>query len=445
MREQIRQDDVYSREAEAGCIGSLIMVGKTEPSRIGEIISILDVDDFYLPEHKVMYEVICDIYIKTSTLDVVLLREKLKQGKELESVGGVDAYVVEIVETVTSEANLDYFMEIIKRKAKNRQVIEAGQTIYDISIDLGQPDEKVQQIQEIALNLTPIESKTDIYKIEDVAQEGMEDLLENKSSLKTGFEKLDWHLGGLHSGDMVVVAARPSMGKTAFATDLSLNMSRAGESVAIYSLETTRTQLVQRMLCNIARVDMHKIRQHNCTPEEVNELANAATTLSKYNLLIMDFSQLTPETFRASLKMVKHRFGVDCAIVDYLQLMSGGRRSETREREVSAISRGIKSAAKGEELPIIVLSQLNRECEHRMSHKPQLSDLRDSGSIEQDADIVILLHRPDYYHRGEENYKPTKNGIFQVAKSRNGPIGELELQFSEKYVSFGNITGVEEW
>lgn len=234
------------------------------------------------------------------------------------------------------------------------------------------------------------------------------------------------------------------MGKTAFATDLALNMSRAGKSVVIYSLEMTRTQLVQRMLCNMARVDAHKIRQHNYTPDEVNELANAATTLSKYNLLIMDYSQLTPETFRASLKTVKQRFGVDCVVIDYLQLMYVRGRGESRQQEITTISRNLKATAKEEELPVIVLSQLNREVEHRQSHKPQLSDLRESGSIEQDADVVILLHRPDWYHKGEEGYMKTNNGVFQIAKSRNGPTGELELQFSEKCVSFGNISMGEE-
>jgi len=441
---QIRPDDIFSREAEAGCIGSLIMVGKTEPGRIGEIMGILDVDDFHLPEHKAMYGAICDIYIKTSTLDPVVLREKLKQGKELESVGGVDAYIIKVVQSVTSAANLDYFVDIVRRKAKNRQVVEVGQTIYDLTLNSDQPDQKIEKIQELSLSLTPIENKPDVYKTENVTQEALEDLLEKKSGISTGFEKMDWHLGGLRGGDFVVVAARPSMGKTAWALDVALNVARSGKAVVIYSLEMTRTQLTQRMICNIARVDSHKVRQQRYTPEDVNELGLAATTLSNYKILIMDFSQLTPETFRASLKTVKHRFRVDCVIVDYLQLMQTKGRNENRQQEITTISRNLKAAAKGEELPVIVLSQLNREVEHRLSHKPQLSDLRESGSIEQDADVVILLHRPDWYHKGEEGYVKTNNGVFQIAKSRNGPTGELELQFSEKFVSFGNISMGEE-
>jgi len=201
----------------------------------------------------------------------------------------------------------------------------------------------------------------------------------------------------------------------------------------------TKEELVQRMICSIARVDAHKVRQQRYSPEDVTELARAADTLNKYNIHIKDISQLTPESFRVSLMTFKHRDGVDCAIVDYLQLMEAGGKKESRQQEITTISRQLKAAARGAEIPIIVLSQLNREVEHRMSHKPQLSDLRESGSIEQDADVVILLHRPDWYHKGEDDYNKTNTGIFQIAKSRNGPTGELELNFDEKYVSFGNL------
>lgn len=444
MAKLIEQDDICSPSAEAGALGSLIIVGKTNPAQIGETMGVLDVDDFYLPENKAVYGAICDVYIKTSILDPVLVREKLKQGHELDSVGGVDTYVVKVVETVTSAANLNYFVEIVKLKAKNREVIKVGESISDLAVGPEQPDEKIQSIQELAMSLSPIENRSDVYKTEDVAEEALEDLLKEKSGLSTGFGKMDWHLGGLQAGELIIVAARPSMGKTAFALDVALNIARSGKSVVIYSLEMTRIQLTQRMICNIARVDSHKVRQQRYTPEDVNELGLAATTLSNYKILIMDFSELTPESFRASLKTVKHRFGVDCAIIDYLQLMQVKGKSESRQQEVTTLSRRLKAAAKGEEIPIIVLSQLNREVEHRVSHKPQLSDLRESGSIEQDADVVILMHRPDWYHRGEEGYTKTNNGIFQVAKSRNGPTGELELQFDEKYVSFGNISIGEE-
>jgi replicative DNA helicase len=443
---EIHQDDIYSLEAEAGVLGSLILGGKKNPALIGEVMGKLNTEDFYLPEHQAIYDAVCDVYIKSSILDPVLLREKLKQGRQLDEVGGVDEYLVEIIEKLTSAANLDYFVEIVKRKAKNREVIKAGEAIRKLANTSEQPDEKIQQIQELASALTPIENNKEVYPVEEIAQEGLDDLLENSSGIKTGFERLDWHIGGLQKGDMAVVAARPSMGKTAFATDLALNMARDGRSVVIYSLEMTRLQIVQRMICNIARVDMHKIRQRNYTDDDIRELNAAKETLSKYNILIMKYSQLTPATFRASLKNVQHRFGADCVIIDYLQLMEVKGKTESRQQEITKISRCLKAAAKGEELPLVVLSQLNREVEHRTSHKPQLSDLRESGSIEQDADVVILLHRPDWYHRGEADYTKTNNGIFQVAKSRNGPTGELELQFNKKYVSFGNISSTtDEW
>jgi replicative DNA helicase len=175
-------------------------------------------------------------------------------------------------------------------------------------------------------------------------------------------------------------------------------------------------------------------------------MAGAVGLLQGYRIFIMDCSTLTPEALRASLKMVKHQHGVDCVMVDYLQLMESSRRTENRQQEITTISRGLKAAAKAEALPIIVLSQLNRAVENRQNHKPLLSDLRESGSIEQDADVVILLHRPDWYHKGESlaNYTPTGNGVFQIAKSRNGPTGEVELQFTERYASFSNISRATE-
>jgi replicative DNA helicase len=439
---KIRQDDIVSREAEAGVLGSLILVAKNEPARVGDVVGVLQIEDFHLPEHQTIYAAMCDIYLSTSALDPVVLRERLKRGNELDEVGGVDEYIVSLAHSVVSEANLDYYVEIIKRKANNRRLIQAAESIHQLAIGPEQPDDKIEGIQEIALALTPLERKQQVHNVAECAQESLEEVFKNKSGLKTGFEAMDWHLGGLHPGDLIVVAARPSMGKTSFATDVTLSMARAGYSVIIYSLEMTKQQLIERMIASIARVDLHNVRQKRYTPEEANEMASAVGILETYKLFIMDCSTLTPETLRASLKTVQHRYGVDCVMVDYLQLMEIGRRGETRQQEVTAISRGLKAAAKSEALPVIVLSQLNREVEHRQNHKPLLSDLRESGSIEQDADVVILLHRPDWYHKGEpeSKYTPTGNGVFQVAKSRNGPTGEVELQFTERYASFSNIS-----
>lgn len=436
---QVKQDDICSREAEAGVLGSLIILGNKEPGRIGEIMGKLDVEDFYLPEHQEIFNAICDIYSKTSKLDAVVLREKLKRGDELEPLGGVDIYIPKLVETLTSAANLNYFIEIVKRKAKNRELIKVGESIYETALSADQPDEKIQQIQELSSNLTPIERSPDVYQVKDVTQDALEGLLEEKSGLSTGFSKMDWHLGGLRPGNLCVVASRPSMGKTAFGNDIALNVARDGKAVVIYSLEMTKEELVQRMICSIARIDAHKVRQQQYRPEDVTELGRAAATLNDYKIQIKDISKLTPESFRASLMNVKRRHGADLAILDYLQLMQTRGKPENRQQEISEISRKLKESAKAEGLPVVVLSQLNREVEHRVTHKPQLSDLRDSGSIEQDADVVILLHRMDWYHKGEEGYNKTNTGTFQVAKSRNGPTGEFELYFDEKYVSFGNL------
>jgi replicative DNA helicase len=440
----IDERDVCSRPAEAGVIGSLILIAGEEPAKVGEVIGKLKADDFYFSEHRVLYPTLCEMYFKTGTIDSIVVCDQLKRSKELNEVGGVQDYLKRVLDTVPSSASLDYYVGIVREKAKNREIIETAETIRGIAFNGETVGQKIIEIQRCALNLSPLQANSGAYPVSELVQEAVEDLISNKSGLKIGFDKLDWHLGGLHGGDMVILAARPSMGKTSFALDGGLNMARAGKSIAIYSLEMTRRQLVQRMVCSIARVDSHKIRQHSYMAEDVNELATAAGILANYKLFIIDCSQLTPETFTASLTMIKQRFGLDCAIIDYLQLMQSQARSENRQQEITTISRGLKAAAKSNNIPVIVLSQLNREVEHRATHQPQLSDLRESGSIEQDADVVILLHRPDWYHRGEASYTPTHTGVFQVAKARNGPTGEVELLFNEQYVSFANVSEVTE-
>ncbi len=441
---EIDERDIYSRSAEAGVIGSLILIAGDEPAKVGEVIGKLKTDDFFLPEHRALYPVLCEQYFKTGTVDAIVLCDRLRHSKELSEVGGVQDYLQRVLDTLPSAPSLDYYVEIVQDKAKHREIIQTAETIQRIALDGETPGQKIAEIQRCALSLSPLQMDSGPYAISELTQDAVEDLISDKSGLKLGFDKLDWHLGGLHPGDMVVVAGRPSMGKTAFALDGGLNMARAGKSVAIYSLEMTRMQLVQRMLCSIARVDSHKMRQHNYTAQDVNELAKAAGILDKYKLFIIDLAQLTPETLTASLTTIKQRFGLDCAILDYLQLMHSESRNETRQQEITAISRGLKAAAKSVNVPVIILSQLNREVEHRTNHKPLLSDLRESGSIEQDADVVILLHQPDWYHRGETGYIPTHTGVFQVAKARNGPTGEVELLFNEQYVSFANVSEATE-
>jgi len=445
LQQEFQQVDVCDIGAEGGVLARLIIGGKKRPELVAETLKEIDVEDFYLPENQIIFSAIQDVYFDTNSLDPVVLRERLNRTRDLDSVGGADEYIIRLVQTATSAADIGYYIEILKRKAKNRKVIQAGEDIHKLSLSLEQPDEKIEQIQQQALALTPLQKKANEYHVAEIAEPSLKSMLEKNSGLPTGFNKLDWHLGGgLQKAELIVVAARPSQGKTAIATDFVLSAAREGKPVAFYSLEMSAHQLTQRMICSIARVDSHKIRHNDLTEQDVTDLKLATKTLSDLQIYILDFSVMTPESFWISLQNLNRRYGISFAVIDYLQLMHVPGKNENRQAEVSKISRGVKAAAKAENMPIVLLSQLNREVEHRISRKPQLSDLRDSGSIEQDADVVILLHRPDWYHRGEDGYEPTHNGVLQIAKSRNGPTGEIELCFSEKFVSFSNVSTASE-
>lgn len=433
----IDPERLHSLSAEAGCLGSMLL----DNSCIASILLLLPQPDAFFEErHRIIYEALLKLHFKNIPIDGVILRNELEWQGTLKKVGGVE-YIAKILQSVPSAANAEYYAGEVKKGKAYRDLVNAVDDIIEVPKTRGLSlDEMVEQIRETALNLETVEVKQDIYQVKEVTQSAFEGLIEEKPGLSTGFPKIDWHLGGLCPGSLYVVAARPSMGKTAWALDVSLNVARAGKSVVIYSLEMTKKKLTQRMICSMARVNSHKVRQQQYSPEDVTELGKAGTKLNDYKIFIMDYSELTPEGFKASLMVAKRKHGADCVIIDYLQLMHTRGKSENRQQEISTISRKLKAVAKSEELPVILLSQLNREVEHRMNHKPQLSDLRESGSIEQDADVVILMHRPDWYHKSEEGYIETNNGVFQIAKSRNGPTGELELQFNAKYVSFGNIT-----
>ena len=436
---QIRWEQISYEDGEKCLLASLLLA---TPARAGEFLVKLGQDDFAKPENKIVFSAMRDVYLETPGLDVVVLKDRLRGCEEFKEVGGGEAYLDEIAQSQCSDANLKYYVGAIKQKTQNRKIIDSVNSMCEVAVRDCGPEEKVAEIQRLSLDLTQVDGRRDVCIVSHDAVDVHDKLFADETTgLETGFDVLDWHLpGGLRGGNLVVVGARPSHGKTAFAVDIALNMAKADKSVLIFSLEMSKDELIERMLANIARVNLHTVKKKLFTDEDAQAMADALCILAEYKLYILDTSTLTPEELLGHLKMARQRYGIECVIVDYLQLMTAKGKAENRQQEITAISRGLKAAAKSEEVPFIVLTQLNRQVENRATQKPVLSDIRESGSIEQDADVVILLHRPDKYHEGESGYTPTGNGVFQIAKSRNGPTGEFELKFIERYASFSNIS-----
>lgn len=429
--------DIYSMEAEQALLASLL---RATPDCVAERLLGLQEQDFYFTENQAVFTALTEIYLETGGLDVLLVAEKLKQGNALDEVGGADDYLVEVGERICSPANLQYYKGVVNRKALNRQAVRVAQEISDVAAGRSLPDDKIQQIQSLALGLVPSERRVQFVSVGDAAQDAFDGLFDNNVGVKTGYNDFDWQVGTLRAGDMIVIGARPSHGKTAIALGMAMHMARAGLSVLFYTLEMTTRQILDRVYAVVGRVDAIKIRRKEYTEAEAAALADALEAIQKYKIQIVDCSELTPELLRVSLKTAKQLLGeVDVVFIDYLQLMDCKGKQESRQQEVTKISRAIKAAAKAEEVPIVVLSQLNRGVENRVTKEPKLSDIRESGAVEQDADVVILLHQPDLFHKGETNYEQRKCGVFDVAKNRNGSTGVFEMGFIEQYVSFETI------
>ncbi len=428
-----------SIEAEQSVIGSMII----DKNSIAKVMESLEEEDFYRDGHKAIYKAILEMFRNDMAVDLVTLLEYLKSTDMLERAGGV-TYITELSASVPTTANLSAYIKIVSDKSTLRKLIKASTTIIEESYN---KQDKVESVVDIAekkiFNIAENRTSKDFEPLSDVLERGflqIEKLFNNKGEITgvgSGFADLDSMTSGFQAGDMILIAARPSMGKTTFALNIAEYAAlREHKSVVIFSLEMSKEQLAYKLLCSEANVDMLKLRTGALEDSDWENIARATGPLSKAKVYIDDTAGVTVMEMRSKCRRLKLEYGIDLIVIDYLQLMSGGSGTDNRQQEVSEISRSIKALAKEMECPVIALSQLSRAPEQRADHRPMLSDLRESGSIEQDADLVMFLYRDEYYNKETED----KNiGECIIAKQRNGPVGTVKLAWLGQYSKFGNL------
>ena len=435
----------HSKEAEDAVIGSILL----DPSVVTDVMEILSSDDFYFPKNRIVFEAIEKLFDEGEPIDVISLTEKLREEGKLEEVGG-ELEVARYADVVPTSAHVEYYAKVVKDKSILRKLIEAASKIVEMAEGEGGDvdeilDEAERKIFEIAESKTTKtyshikEIMHSVFEELEAIQERAEDLDMSTAlvtGIPTGFSELDKFTTGFHKSDLVIVAARPSVGKTAFALSLMRNMAvKYSVPVGIFSLEMSAEQLAQRLLAMEARVDLHKLRTGMFTSEEWDRLTVATEKIYKAPIIVDDEPSLDPRTLRAKARRMKKEFGVEVIFVDYLQLMHIRKFKESRQQEISEISRSLKLLARELDVVIVALSQLSRAVEQREDKRPRLSDLRESGAIEQDADTVIFIYREEYYKKTERVHEPHEAEII-IGKQRNGPIGTVRLIFDPSSVTF---------
>lgn len=438
MERQIGRIPPHSIEAEQSVLGSMII----DKSAINTAVEIIRPEDFYKEANGEIYSAIIDLFNKNEPVDLITLQEELKRRDSLESIGGV-TYLANLSGGIATSANTEYYCKIVDEKSTLRKLIHSSNDIIGKAYE---DSEEVNAIIESAekniFDITQGSQREGFSPINEVLLDSfakIEEMAANKgglTGLTTGFIDIDIKLSGLQKSDLVLLAARPSMGKTALGVNIATNSAlKAGAKVAIFSLEMSKEQLVQRMIAGTAHVDLQKIISGRLDEGEWLNIINSMAPLSSANVYIDDTAGISLMEMKAKCRRLKIEKGLDLIMIDYLQLMQMEGRQESRQQEISSISRGLKGLAKEMECPVVALSQLSRAPELRADHRPILSDLRESGAIEQDADVVLFLYRDDYYNEDSDK----KNiGELIIAKHRNGPTGTLELVFKKEYTKFLN-------
>ena len=440
----LRRVPPHSVEAEQAVLGGILQ----RPNMMHNLVDVLNDTDFYIPANAAIFRAFLDLYGKSAPIDLVSVHENLKSRNQLEEAGGA-VYLGELAQAVVSGANADYYATIVRDKALQRNLIDACARIigncYDASRDVaGLLDESEQAVFAISQRTTGRDFSGSKLLVDSVFEklEKLAAARDDFTGVTTGYKKLDRLTGGLQPSDLIIVAARPSMGKTAFSMCLALNAAiRQNVSVAVFSLEMSKEQLMQRMLAVRAKVDMSELRRpYLLTDDDWNNLYAAADVVSRAPIFIDDTPALSTLELRARARRRKAEHDLGLVVVDYLQLMRAGRRTDSRELEISDISRSLKSLAKEMNVPVVALSQLNRKVEERGDKRPMLSDLRESGAIEQDADMIMFVYRDDVYKFTKPADRPLQ-GIAEIiiGKQRNGPVGVAELTYMSPYTSFEDL------
>jgi replicative DNA helicase len=428
----------HSIDAERSTVGSVLL----DKDSLIKISDFLAVEDFYHDGHQLIYKAMLDLYDKRSPIDIVTLTSLLEDRKQLKLVGGA-SYLVELGNEVPSASHIFQYASIVKEKALLRKLVLAGDKIKGLGLKSGEAiEELIDQAEKSIFEVSQTFISDKFVHIKDVLSKTYEkiselhdpDIRDKYRGIPTGFSSLDNLLSGLQSSDLVILAARPSMGKTALALNMAQNAAKRGYSVGVISLEMSKEQLVERMFCSLLGVDSWKMRTGKLNDDDFGRIGEVMDELNSMQIFIDDSIGNSISELKAKARRLKMEHGLDVLVIDYLQLMSGSKSARgNRVQEISEISRSLKALARDLHIPIIALSQLSRAVEMRPNKTPVLSDLRESGAIEQDADVVMMLYREDYYDEDTD-----RKGItdIYIRKHRNGPIGHVELAFKKAQLTF---------
>ncbi len=430
--------------AEQAAIGSMLL----QEDAILRTVEILKPEDFYRKSHEIIYRCISELFDKNNGVDLVTLTEELKRKDLLEKIGGV-TYLTNLINSVPTAANIEYYVRIIEEKSILRNLINNATKIISMGYE-EKEDAKVlmDRAEHLMFEVSNRNLGQAFVPIKEILQdsfEKIEDLYhrdEYITGIPSGFVEFDDLTTGFQPSELIVIAGRPGMGKTAFSMNIAQNAAISKNTpVAIFSLEMSKSQLVQRMLCSEARVDAHNLRKGRLAESDWPTLSMAAGRLSSAPIFIDDSASATSLEIKAKARRLKAQHDLGLIIIDYMQLMQNSSRAENRQQEISEISRSLKSLARELNVPVIAVSQLSRAVEQRIERRPRLSDLRESGAIEQDADLVIFIYREEYYKP-----KTEKKGTAEIiiSKQRNGPTGTIDLAFIKEYAKFENLTRISE-
>lgn len=429
----------HSPEAEQSVIGSMIM-DKEAIIMASEIISS---SDFYDRQLGILFDTMLELYSEGKPVDLVTLQNRLKEKDVPPQLSSLE-FIRDLVASVPTSANVKYYAQIVKEKAVLRRLIKISEEMAnDCYLDKEKLDVILDKAERQIFNIVQNRGTKEFTDIKDIVLRSIDSIEAasknqgNVTGIATGFYDLDYKTAGLQPSDLILIAARPSMGKTAFALNIAEYVAlRLNITTAIFSLEMSQDQLVKRLLAMNARVDSQKIRTGNLTAEEWASLMESARIIGNSNLIIDDTSAISVSELRSKCRKLKLERNLGLVIIDYLQLMTGSKRTDSRQQEISEISRALKSLAREINVPVIALSQLSRAVEQRIDKRPILSDLRESGAIEQDADVVMFIYRDDYY-----NHDSKEPGISEIiiGKQRNGPTGTVKLAWQAQYTKFANL------
>jgi len=431
-------------EAEQAVLGGVFL----RNSLFHSLVDVVRSEDFYSPAHRIIFRSFETLYARNAPVDLITVSEQLAQTSELESVGG-PVYLAELSSSPVSAANALFHAAIVRDKAIARRLIEAASEIIGNSYEAQDVEGLLDKSEQAIFQIADVRSKATVRTSKELVVRVFEELEKRVgrqalvTGITTGYTKLDELTAGLQNSDLIIVAGRPSMGKTAFALNLALNAATQAETptpTAIFSLEMSMDQIMMRLLCCEGGVDLSKLRRGDLGDPEWKGLHEAADVISKAPLFVDDTAALSTMELRARCRRIKSEHGLGLVVVDYLQLMRASRDIDSREQEISDISRNLKALAKELNIPVIALSQLNRKVEERSDKRPMLSDLRESGAIEQDADVIMFIYRDEVYLK-EKSQKPNIAEII-IGKQRNGPVGEVELFFKRNYSRFENLSAV---